>query len=209
MNDQNLTTTAEAADAATPIIPPHIRRLLGEPPLLRGESKEEFNALLEQLAVDANPKDFASWLLLAETAAKLWEYARYQRMARAVVDDAFTDAVKDRLGDLKRFSEGRFTPEQVERGAANVAVGMQRGDPADTAAITGALTSWGLSVDNLFATATLDCQEEHLLFKKLAEGTRRELRQLDRDRERHLFALTQRPKTPAADAEDIAFKEAA
>ena len=64
MSDTSLTTTAEAADAAASIVPPHIRTLLGEPPLLRGESKEEFNALLEQFAVDANPKDFASWLLL-------------------------------------------------------------------------------------------------------------------------------------------------
>ena len=209
MSDTNLTMTPEAKDAATSIIPPHIRRLLGEPPLLKGEKKEEFNALLEQLAIEANPKDFASWLLLAETAAKLWEHWRYQRMARAVVDDAFVGAVKGRFGDLKRYTKGRFTPEQVERGAANVAVGMQRGDPADTAAISGVLTSWGLSVDNLFATATLECKDEHLLFKKLAEGTRRELRQLDRDRERHLFALTQRPKASQADAEDIAFKEAA
>ena len=209
MSDTSLTTTAEAADAATPIIPPHIRRLLGEPPLLRGESKEEFNALLEQLAVDANPKDFASWLLLAETAAKLWEYARYQRMARAVVDDKVTAVAKDFFGDLKRFGDGVFSPEQIKRGAADVAVGMQCGNPEDTVALTGVLRSWGLSVDILYAKATLECQEPFLQFRKLAEGVRKDLRLIERDRERHLFALTQRPKTPAADAEDIAFKEAA
>ena len=47
------------------------------------------------------------------------------------------------------------------------------------------------------------------LFRKQAEGTRRELRQLDRDNQRHLFALTQLPKVSKVDVEDIDFKEAA
>lgn len=201
--------TGEGEDVATSVIPPHIRRLLGDPPLLRGESKEEFNALLEQLALEANPKDFTSWLLVAEKAAKLWEYGRLQRLARAVVDDKFPEAVEDAFGDLSRFDAGRFTPEQVRAGAESLAIGVQRGVAEDKDALTAVLEGWGCSVDILYASAMEKCQEQFLYFRKQAEGTRRELRQLDRDNERHLFALTQRPKASKVDVEDIDFKEAA
>jgi hypothetical protein len=194
---------------ATGVIPAGIRRLLGEPPLLKGESLEEYNALLEQLALEAKPKDFTSWLLLSEKAAKLWEYRRYQRMARAVVDESVFGAAKEMLGDLSRFKAGRFTAEQVKAGAGSVTVGFQRGNADDAKALRSLLESWGLSVDILYAKAMIACQGDVLMFKKQAERTRNEVRLIERDGERHRFALTQRPKPSKEDAEDIAYEEAA
>ena len=130
-------------------------------------------------------------------------------MARALVDDKVTAVAKDFFGDLKRFGDGVFSPEQIKRGAADVAMGMQCGNPEDTVALTRVFKSWGLGFDILYAKATLECQEQFLQFKKLAERTRNDIRLIDRDSERHRFALTQRPKASEAAAEDIAFKEVA
>lgn len=211
MSDDKQTTDARPnpEGVASAIIPEHIRRLIGEPPLLKGESVDDYNALLEQLVVDANPRDFTSWLLIAERAQKLWEYARLQRLGRALVDEEFNVAAKDVLGDLKRLSDKVFTPKQKERGASSVAIGLLRGDAEDTAAITQQLANWGLSVDTLHALAMKRCQKQYLTLRDMSDRVRSQLRLIERDRERHRYALTERAPPAAAGVVDVEMREAA
>jgi hypothetical protein len=49
------------AGAATAAIPRHIRELFGEPPLLRTESRDAYDALWSALVVQFDPRDIMEW----------------------------------------------------------------------------------------------------------------------------------------------------
>ena len=63
-----------------PVIPSVVRALLGEPPLLPGEDRAAYEALLEQVAQARVPKDFVEWLNVKDIADFAWEGERLKRL---------------------------------------------------------------------------------------------------------------------------------
>jgi len=59
--------------------PRNIRALFDRPPLVHGESHEQYNAMVSELAVAISPRDFLEWLFLKDIADIEWEILRLRR----------------------------------------------------------------------------------------------------------------------------------
>jgi hypothetical protein len=70
----------------TPIIPPEILPQIQKPPLLKGESSQEYNDLLAGLVSDIAPADFIEWLWLIQFLDCSWKILRNRRYRAVVID---------------------------------------------------------------------------------------------------------------------------
>ena len=68
------------------IVPAEILILIKNPPLLKGESKEDYYGLLAALARDVRPADLAEWLWLIELLNCVWEIFRNGRFRAKLID---------------------------------------------------------------------------------------------------------------------------
>jgi hypothetical protein len=58
---------------------PAVIRLLGKPPLLKGEKPADFYGLLEHLATEFEPATVSEWLLLHDLTVNTWTQLRFRR----------------------------------------------------------------------------------------------------------------------------------
>jgi hypothetical protein len=72
--------------ATLPPIPTVILTLIQKPPLLKGESLQEYNDLLGQLASDVSPVDAIEWLWLIQFTDCTWEIFRDRRFRAILID---------------------------------------------------------------------------------------------------------------------------
>ena len=86
MND----SVPKSSDANALVETTHVRAdnrdLLGKPPLLANEDPNEYDALLDALASEVNPKDFIERLWVKDVADHTWEILRYRRIKAAYVN---------------------------------------------------------------------------------------------------------------------------
>jgi len=83
-------------------LPPALAALLKKPPLLKGESPQEHEALLAIVMQDLQPADVAEAMWAIRFSACTWELMRCQRM-RAVVMNRWWDAAFLELLELHRL----------------------------------------------------------------------------------------------------------
>jgi hypothetical protein len=69
-----------------PTIPPEILALIQKPPLLKDESREEYNDLLTGLVTDIAPFDRIEWLWLIQFLDCSWEILRNRRYRAILID---------------------------------------------------------------------------------------------------------------------------
>jgi hypothetical protein len=67
-------------------VPAEVLILIKNPPLLKGESKEDYYCLLAALARDVRPADLAEWLWLIELLNCVWEIFRNGRFRAKLID---------------------------------------------------------------------------------------------------------------------------
>lgn len=72
--------------ATLPSIPTEILNLVQKPPLLKGESLQEYNDLLGRLASDILPVDIVEWLWLVQFNDCTWEIFRNRRFRAILID---------------------------------------------------------------------------------------------------------------------------
>ena len=68
------------------IVPAEVLILIKNPPLLKGESKEDYYGLLAALARDVRPADLAEWLWLIELLNCVWEIFRNGQFRAKLID---------------------------------------------------------------------------------------------------------------------------
>ena len=66
--------------------------IFGPPPILKGESREQYDLLLERLYADLKPTDIIEESLLHNLAYWIWELRRWRRMRVCVIEAAITGA---------------------------------------------------------------------------------------------------------------------
>jgi hypothetical protein len=71
-------------DAAVEIVPPEIRRVLGKPPLLPGESEESFEELLALVVSALKPNNMLEWISAWDVSSLTFEIRRLQRWKAAL-----------------------------------------------------------------------------------------------------------------------------
>jgi hypothetical protein len=72
-------TNAENSGLPSPVPPPEVQALFGEPPLLRGENVALYNELMGQFAKIVEPKDMIEWWWVKDITDHSWEIRRLRR----------------------------------------------------------------------------------------------------------------------------------
>jgi hypothetical protein len=87
-------------------VPAAFQVLLGAPPVVHGESAEDYTLSLLSLAEALAPRDAADWLILKDIADANWEAQRMQRYIAAIVREGVPRAARCTLGQaLARVSD--------------------------------------------------------------------------------------------------------
>jgi len=89
-----------------------IKALFGEPPLIRGESKEDYWKLWSAFVEDLKPKSLPDWIEVTELANKQWEQGRLRRCNPALVEGALGNALKELL---QPFNAIGISPTELAR----------------------------------------------------------------------------------------------
>jgi hypothetical protein len=168
---------------ATPIIPPEVEKLFGDPPLLQGDSPADYKALTELAAADIKPQSLMEWLFTKDIVNYTWEHLRLQRLKCSLIDLNRKDGVKkvlskvihpDRKRDIEALANGWFTHATTRAHGLDV------------------LTKFGISEECIYAQVMVDNAAGLMMINNLA-GTalsRRDaaFRQLLRRREQQMLS---------------------
>jgi hypothetical protein len=86
-------------NSRTPVrIPKAIQFFLNDPPLWRGESRDEYMALLAAIAASCGVRDdVIKWLLVNEIAHQLWEIRRFRKIEAGIVLKHEADVIEEIL----------------------------------------------------------------------------------------------------------------
>jgi hypothetical protein len=68
-----------------PKIPAEIAKLLGEPILRRGESREDYDAILLRIAISVGAEDIVGWLSAKDVTDQVFDYRRLQEIKAALI----------------------------------------------------------------------------------------------------------------------------
>ena len=110
-----LTRFQVARSAGTePLVPAHVVRLLGPPPIAAGEDGERYERIFAQIAAELVPVDFIDWLRCCDIADLAWKIQRLTRIEGAVLATHAREALVDTLQALCG-SDSRITPDLVNR----------------------------------------------------------------------------------------------
>jgi hypothetical protein len=97
MSVDAMEATDPPAGAATAAIPAHIRELFGEPPLLRTESRDAYDALWSALVVQFDPRDIMEWAWVRDLADLTWDVARTRRAMTSMLNVSFKSGLAGTL----------------------------------------------------------------------------------------------------------------
>jgi hypothetical protein len=85
-----------------------MRALFGKPPLIRGESEEDYWKLWEAFQEDIKPKCWPDWIVVNDLAHKYWEQLRFRRYSQALIEGACIEALEVLLRPfLKQEAEAK------------------------------------------------------------------------------------------------------
>src|SRR6266566_3405887 len=83
-----------------PKIPPEIRALLGEPPLLISEDPGAYEFLLATFANAVRPTDPIEWIHVKDCVDLTWEIQRIRRAKAGIIDVARKEALRSILESI-------------------------------------------------------------------------------------------------------------
>lgn len=104
MND---TTKTELSTASLPGIPPEILFLFGRPPLLIGEDRKIYDALLVSVAASLKPYDVVAWLEVRNYVNHIWDRERLRAVKAGILNVARTEGLESVLESIGRGRDGK------------------------------------------------------------------------------------------------------
>ncbi len=66
-------------------IPAEIMKLLGPPPLWRGESRNQYDAMLLGMAISVGARDIVDWVSVNDVTYHVWDARRLQAIKAALI----------------------------------------------------------------------------------------------------------------------------
>ncbi len=83
-----------------PKIPPEIRALLGEPPLLNSEDPSAYEALLATFGAAVRPTDPIEWIHVKDCVDLTWEIRRIRQAKAGIIDVTRKEALRSILESI-------------------------------------------------------------------------------------------------------------
>ena len=179
------------AEDITHVIPDDIAALFGKPPLLHWEDPDDYNRLLEFIAVEVKPKGAMEWLYTKDIADLTWEGLRLRRIKATCINSGTPRASRAILGPIAgiaeafcKFNEGNWIELVVSNSLG--------GDEKASKTVETLLHGGGLKRDAL--TAASFCEQIKIIenIERMQAGADRRRDQLLHEIERRRFALSQR-----------------
>jgi hypothetical protein len=133
-----------------------VRALLGPPPLMLGESEEEYWKWWTAFVEPDKPKKFFVWLEVNELAHKEWEQKRLRHYRSAIVKRALISALES---ILLGFPGGGVARKKAEDYFGNDIAAQQE--------VREILESFGITDEQIAAKAMLWRGEEMLIFDRM------------------------------------------
>lgn len=155
---------------------------LGEPRLYPGESKEELQALLDQVSLSVRPKGGVEEIYLREAVEYFWESRRYRRLRNQLVSSSRYNGLSRMLANLKA--------NQKER--AELLSEWIRGDERARLEVARLLADAGMQEDQIHAHTTVAMIKYVETFDRLALQASRRFEALLREIERRHESFARR-----------------
>jgi hypothetical protein len=173
-----------------------IDALLGPPPLLPGEDRDAYWALLQRVRTAIKPEDTIEELWLRDLADLAWESLRLRRLKAKLIGASAYKGVQSLIRPIVKF--GRDD---------SLAKGWAAGDPESVREVDEVLAARELDREAISAqTLAIEIDSIERIDRILADTEARRNSVL-REIERRRAALAQRVRDVVADIEDAEFEE--
>jgi hypothetical protein len=155
------TVSKESWTTKFPKIPPTILALLQKPPLLKGESVQEYNELFGALVVGLMPVDVIEWLWILNYLDSIWEVFRSRRFISVLITLEGKRALEAVIGKTLPIDKEYYRSDQAKAEA------LWSADPAYFA-------KHGIDPLSVLAMAAVQLQDNlEALYKRLQQAERR------------------------------------
>jgi hypothetical protein len=128
-------------------IPPDIRAVFGDPPIMVGEDPADYQQLVALVIADVKPQALLEWLLTKDIVDAEWEILRLRGLKVGMLQAFVPQALSEQTG--LGLNMLRDTLPALRKHILGVAVGDEGAD----AALEKVLKPYGLTLDLLMATA--------------------------------------------------------
>jgi hypothetical protein len=128
-------------------IPPDIRAVFGEPPIMVGEDPADYQKLVALVIADVKPQGLQEWLLMKDIVDAEWEILRLRGLKVGMLQAFVPQAVTAQTGATVAIGSPKMAAVRRHM------IGVVAGDAKAKVALEKALESYGLTVDVLTATA--------------------------------------------------------
>ena len=149
--------------------------LLGEPPILPGESENRYAALRAEVERTINPKTIFEQMRVQTLTDTIWEEMRYKRFGTKLIDGARVNALAVLTTPFMSFSH---------RQAATLAECYYGSDPKKPEAAVALVAFFGVTLDMIHAKAAAIEGPNLALFDRLIANRQSANRVLLNDHER-------------------------
>jgi hypothetical protein len=138
-----------------------MRVLFGKPPLIKGESEEDYWKFWDAFVEDIKPKRWPDWIVVNDLAHKYWEQLRLRRYSPALIEGACVEALAHLL--MPFFQDGTIAP--------CIARDYYAGDATGKKEAVRSLEKYGITSDQIFALA-MQMRGSGLLMLDRMDGNR-------------------------------------
>src|SRR6266567_1916377 len=121
MQESDVMNSKSEVTKSAPKIPPEIRALLGEPPLLISEDPGAYEFLLATFANAVRPTDPIEWIYVKDCVDLTWEIQRIRRAKAGIIDVARKEA-------LRSILESILEQENLELGKGRISEADAKAD---------------------------------------------------------------------------------
>jgi hypothetical protein len=172
----------------------------GPPPLLAGEEKGDYEALLARFTTDVQPTDVVEEIWVRDVVDLVWDAFRLRRLKAKFLEAAAHEGVKEILGP-------RLESDITAYGlAGSLARGWARRERDAVKRVNGVLAGAGLTMDSVMAQTLAKRLDEVERIDRMIASCEARRNAVLREIDRHRLAFNQRLRHSAKEAEDAEFE---
>ena len=143
------TTTADELKE----IPPHIKAIFGEPPLLSTENRNTYELLLLDIANQIRPQKALEWSWTKDLADLIWEIRRYRWQITLILEAASKPALKALLRSTDVTTS--FFKSEAKCAEEEIFADKLFGNSAEKSEVYAKLAKYNLDSESIAAQALL------------------------------------------------------
>lgn len=159
-------TTLPASYHSNELTIPERLRPFAEPPLIAGESREDYVLLRQLLIEDIQPRSNIEWLWLFDLAELSWEMLRYRKLKVRAIEMHRVKAIEALLLQIDGAGLPENDPALLKYAKINSA--ECRADPLAMQEVEARLAARGLDSSAITAVTVLQAQAAKALFETIA-----------------------------------------